>query len=429
MKGQPKLVIIGLDGSPYRLIKDLTENNIMPETGKIIEKGTFMSVESTIPEISSPAWSSIITGKNPGGHGIFGFTDIPIGTYRLTFPNFNNLKALPFWQENTDRKSIIINVPATFPVKPLNGIHISGFVSLDLERSVYPQSLIPELNELNYRIDADASKAHQSTDLFLKDLNKTLDARIRTSRYLWENQDWDTFMLVFTGTDRLSHFLWDAYEDRDHPYHSTFLNYFRTIDQAIGEIAHSLTEDDLLVLLSDHGFELSERDVNINYLLKESGYLKLDPQSRRGLAGMDEKTRAFALDPARIYLNVNDKYPRGGVTKHDFDMIIEDLISIFNGLQYNGRKVIDKIYRKDEIYSGPYTDQAPDLVLVSNHGFNLRSGIKSANLYEKSIFTGKHSQPDAFLLLGHPVEPAQLPERPSVSDVLNIIKDQAPQLI
>ncbi|MEA1926829.1 MAG: alkaline phosphatase family protein [Candidatus Auribacterota bacterium] len=426
MKDQPKLVIIGLDGAPYRLIKDFTENDIMPEIGKIIKKGTFLPLESTIPEISSLAWSSIITGKNPGGHGIFGFTDIPIGTYRLTFPNFNNLKALPFWQKDTGRKSIIVNVPSTFPVKPLNGIHISGFVSLDLERSVYPQSLIPELEALNYRIDVDAAKAHQSTDLFLKDLDETLDARIRASRYLWKNQDWDTFMLVFTGTDRLSHFLWDAYEDRDHPYHSTFLNHFRKIDRAIGEIARSLTEDDLIVLLSDHGFELSERDVNINYLLQESGYLKLDPQSRRGLAGMDEKTRAFALDPARIYLNVKDKYPRGGVTANDFEMIIEDLISLFTGLQYKGRKVIDKIYRKDEIYSGPYTDQAPDLVLISNHGFNLRSGIRSASLYEKSIFTGKHSQPDAFLLLGHPVEPDQLPERPSVSDVLNIISKLAP---
>jgi len=249
-KRKKRVVIVGLDGVPYRLIDSLSNNGMMPEAKKIIKKGTFKQMESSIPEISSVAWSSIITGKNPGEHGIFGYTDIPIGTYRLSFPNFNNLKAVPFWQKDSEEKSIIFNVPSTFPVKPLNGIHISGFVSLDLERSVYPNSLIPKLNTLNYQIDVDSSKAHISIDMFLKDLEKTLKARIAAYRYLWEEWDWDTFMLVFIGTDRLSHFLWDAYEDESHKYHSTFLEHFHQIDE-----------------VSDHGFELLEREVN-NYIEK-----------------------------------------------------------------------------------------------------------------------------------------------------------------
>ena len=224
IKGKKRTVIIGLDGVPYRLIENFCQTGIMAETQKLIDKGIFMKMESSIPEISSVAWSSIITGKNPGEHGIFGYTDIPLGTYRLSFPNFVNLKAEPFWQKDKTNRSIILNVPSTFPVKPINGIHISGFVSLDLERSVYPKSLIPRLNEFNYQIDVDSSKAHKSIDLFLTDLDKTLKARIATYRHLWENEDWDTFMLVFTGTDRLSHFLWDAYEDENHPHHILLLD-------------------------------------------------------------------------------------------------------------------------------------------------------------------------------------------------------------
>jgi predicted AlkP superfamily phosphohydrolase/phosphomutase len=416
-----KVVIIGLDGVPYRLIENLSNNGVMAETKKLIEKGVFTEMESSIPEISSVAWSSMITGKNPGEHGIFGYTDIPIGTYRLSFPNFNNLKAEPFWQKDTNKKSIIINVPSTFPVKQLNGIHISGFVSLDLERSVYPNSLIPKLNTFNYQIDVDSSKAHKSIDLFLNDLNKTLNARISAYRYLWNEGDWDTFMLVFTGTDRLSHFLWDAYENENHKYRSAFLDHFHQIDEIIGEIADSLSEDDLLIILSDHGFELLEKEVNINFILRENGFLNLKPDSKRSYADIDFDTKAFALEPARIYINLENKYPRGSVKENEYDLLIEELISIFNDLELNGRKVIKKIFRKEEIYKGQYTNQAPDIVLIPNKGFNLKTSIKANNLYEKSIFTGKHTQHDAFLLIANYCEKNIISDRLNVSDVCDII--------
>jgi predicted AlkP superfamily phosphohydrolase/phosphomutase len=421
IKRKQKTIIIGLDGAPFGLIDNFTKNNIMPETKKLVEKGIFKQMESTIPEISSVAWSSIITGKNPGEHGIFGYTDIPIGTYRLSFPNFNNLKAEPFWQENSQGKSIIINVPSTFPVKPLNGIHISGFVSLDLERSVYPKSLIPKLTEFNYQIDVDSSKAHKSIDLFLKDLEKTLRARIATYRYLWKEANWNIFMLVFTGTDRLSHFLWDAYENKNHKYHSAFLEHFRQIDIIIGEIADRISENDSLVLLSDHGFELLERDVNINFILKENGFLKLKPESKRNFADIDYGTKAFALEPSRIYLNLMDKYPRGSVKENEYDVLTKDLIMIFNDLELNGNKVIKKIFRKEEIYHGPQISQAPDLVLVPSKGFNLKASIKGSVSFERNIFTGKHTQHDAFLLINNISEGNIIPKGLSVTDVCTII--------
>jgi len=415
------VVIIGLDGVPCRLIKDLTEKDIMPETKKLIDKGLLTQMQSSIPEISSVAWSSVITGKNPGEHGIFGYTDIPVGTYRLSFPNFNSLKAAPFWQKNSNQKSIILNVPSTFPVKPLNGIHISGFVSLDFKRSVYPNSLIPKLQKLNYKIDVDSSKAHKSLDLFLKDLDFTLKARIATYRTLWNQEDWDVFMLVFTGTDRLAHFLWSAYEDEAHKYHNAFLDHFHQIDEAIGEIASQITEKDLLILLSDHGFESLKKEVNINFILKESGLLKINSDSRRYYADIDESTEAFALEPSRIYLNLKEKFPRGSVTENDYEKLITDITSIFSALQYKDQKVIKKTLRKEEIYNGEYIHSAPDLVLLSNSGFNLKASLKATQTFEDSVFTGKHTQHDAFLLIGNKSLENIIPEYPSVSDILTII--------
>ena len=144
MKNHRK-IIIGIDGVPYELIDDLSKQGIMPNFNVLKKQSVFSKLKSSIPHISSVSWSSIITGSNPGEHGIFGFTDLIPNTYTLSFPDFNTLKTKPFWHQNPDKKYVIINVPSTYPVKPLNGVHISGFISLDLENADYPESEIENL--------------------------------------------------------------------------------------------------------------------------------------------------------------------------------------------------------------------------------------------------------------------------------------------
>ena len=392
----------------------------MPNCKALIENGVFRQMESSIPEISSVAWSSIITGANPAEHGIFGFTAFPEGTYRLSFPNFSNLQSPPFWNSGNSQ-SVIINVPSTYPAAPLKGVLVAGFVALDLRRATYPSSLIPRLEEMGYQIDVDSGKAHQSIDLFLRDLEKTLQSRIALYRYLWDKERWDTFMFVFTGTDRLSHFLWDAYEDNAHIYHSSFLEHFRKIDEVIGEIFSGIGEGDSLMLLSDHGFERLEEEVNINFFLQKEGYLKLIPGSPGNISDIDCETKAFALDPARIYLNCKGKYPRGSVEEKDIQSVLQDLESAFSSLERNGRKIIRRICRKEEIYRGSFLEQAPDLVLLSHEGFNLKANIKARELFSKGIFTGKHTQDDAFLLVKDRANDNFIPQNPSVFDVVGIM--------
>jgi predicted AlkP superfamily phosphohydrolase/phosphomutase len=367
------------------------------------------------------AWSSIITGNNPGEHGIYGFMDLVPGTYSLYFPNFTNLHGIPFWNYRNGRKSIIINVPSTYPAGQLNGILISGFVAPDLEKAVYPPSLVNELKRLNYHIDVDSEKGHQSMELFIDDLNRTLEARIETYRYLWDKEDWGPFMLVFTGTDRLEHFLWKAYEDNTHPYHNTFLKYFNTIDEAIGEIAWKTHPEDSLIILSDHGFERMKKTIYINYYLRKTGFLKLKKTPDTSYDDIDEETRAFALEPNRIYVNTATKYPRGSVKEKDKDVIIGDLTDAFNALEVEGEKVIKQVYRKEEIYTGPLLDRAPDLVLISNKGFDLKARLQAEMLTENTIFTGKHTQNDAFLVVKGS-EGCYVPENPSVFDVFGILE-------
>lgn len=413
-----KTIIIGLDGTPYDMIEDFAQSGVMPNMAELIGQGIFKKMQSSIPEISSVAWSSVITGKNPAEHGIFGFMDLFDGTYKMRFPNFNDLKARPFW-EDWPGQSVIVNVPSTYPVRQMNGVHVSGFVSINFEKSVHPKSLIPQLQELDYRLDVDSAKAHSSMELFLSDLDATLDARIEAYRHLWDNVDWQTFMLVFTGTDRLMHFLWDAYEDKDHKYHGSFLDHFRKVDEAIGDLVERMDDEDVLIMLSDHGFERLEKDVYINHVLVEEGFLQFK-DNRPALANIASATKAFALDPARIYLNLKDKYPSGNVAVQDKKRIINDLVDLFDRFEVNGRRVIKSIYRKEEIYSGPYLDRSADIILLSNQGFNLRASIKASESADKTIFTGKHAHDTAFFLVRNDREEKAIPENLRVEDVRDI---------
>ncbi|MBW8001801.1 MAG: hypothetical protein FVQ80_07225 [Planctomycetes bacterium] len=416
-----RTVIIGLDGVPFGMIKEFGENGVMPNTGELIKKSVFKKMNSSIPEVSSVAWSSMITGSNPARHGVYGFMDLQPESYKMTFPNFNSLKVPPFW-EKWEGKSVIINVPSTYPVKQMNGAIISGFVSIEFEKSVYPQSLIPQLRDLDYRLDVDAGKAHSDIEGFLVDLDKTLEARIESYRFLWETQDWQNFMLVFTATDRLMHFLWDAYEQKDHKYHQFFLDHFSKIDKAIGEIADKLTDDDLLIMHSDHGFEKLDYDVFLNYLLMEEGLLQFEPGADASIANISSGTKAFVMDPARIYLNYKGKYPCGSVEPGQREELLSKLENIFSSLELNGKKVIRDVYRKEQIFAGPYLDDAPDLTLVGGEGFNLKANVKMQKLFDKGVFTGKHTQDTAFLLVKGLSDDSIVPEVPAVWDITGIVE-------
>ncbi len=182
MPAKNRTVVIGIDGVPFRLLKNLAEKGIMPNFAELKREGIFTQMKSSIPEISSVSWSSVITGKNPGEHGIYGFTALIEGTYTISFANFRNLKAPAFWHEKDDITYVILNVPSTYPAKELNGVHISGFVSPDLERAVYPPSYLDTLRDMNYRVDVDSGYAHKSMKLFLNDLFKTNEIRIKAYR-------------------------------------------------------------------------------------------------------------------------------------------------------------------------------------------------------------------------------------------------------
>jgi len=416
-----RLVIIGLDGVPYEFIRDLAATGAMPAVNDLLREGHLFQMTSSVPAVSSVAWSTIITGRNPGVHGIFGFTDVAEGSYRLVFPNFASLKAPPFWDQEAFGHSVILNVPSTYPARPLRGIHIAGFVAPDLAKAVYPASLVKKLQAWDYQVDVDASTAHQSLELFLRKLNQTLEARTRAFLGLMD-ESWDTFMAVFTGTDRLLHFLWSAVVDPTHRYHEEAIEYFRNVDRSIGQLLERLDGDEALVMLSDHGFEALDLQVNINRFLTEEGFLGFRHTPPRSLNDIAEGSVAFALDPARIYLHREGRYPRGTVRIGQEEKLVNRLVDALAELRVDGREVVAHIYHRDELYHGPEAGRAPDLVLVPAEGVEFKAGLRAESLAEPgALFTGKHRGDNAFLFVRAPAGDWRMTESPSVADVSPVL--------
>ncbi len=420
--GGEKVVVLGLDGAPYTMIKQLAEDGVMPNMRSIINKGNFYQMNTSIPEISSVAWTTFMTGKNPGEHAIFGFTDLAHQSYRLRFPNFADLKSPPLWEEieKENKRTVVINLPSTYPAKPIKGILISGFVALWIEKASYPERIVPFLKSIGYRIDVDTLKAQEDKNFLLKDLRETLNIREKAIAHFWDEENWDLFIAVVTGTDRLQHFLMDAYSDRTHQHHQSFLDYYNQVDcRVVKRINERIDRYTHLIVMSDHGFTPIEKEVYLNRWLLEEGYVKFKSKNPETIEDIDEGTRIFVLDPGRFYVNMKDRYPSGTIVSADeYNELLDEIISKLELLEYKGKKVIDRVFRREELYSGPYAGQGPDLVARSNYGFDLKGNVKSKKVFGNSFLVGMHTQDDAFVIVP---EGTKFNAKPHISQIKDII--------
>ena len=419
-KKKSRAVLAGLDGVPYTLLKSLIEKGVTPNIGKLASIGSsnFKQMDASLPEISSVSWTSFMTGANPGQHGIYGFMDLKPGTYRMYFPSYPDVKSEPIWDTlgKEGKRSVVLNLPGTYPARAHNGVLISGFVAIDINKAVHPVTMLPEIKSMGYRIDVDTSKATDA-DFLYRDLDETLAAREKAFDHFWKSEDWDLFIAIITGTDRLQHFQWDAVADEGHPNHQRAMDYYSKVDGVVGRIIDRLEDGDSLYMMSDHGFCSIESEVYVNRLLVDGGYLKWEKDPPDSFADIASESRAFAMDPSRIYLHREGRYPKGCVTESDIKPLRDELKHFFLNVEKDGRKIIKEVFFPEEIYEGPETGRAPDLVLLTEDGFDLKANIKKEEPFGRTHFTGMHNRHDAFLISN-----LELPDkRPHIQDVHGLL--------
>ena len=410
-------MVIGIDGVPFELVHDLTQKGILPNFKRLMAKYGIKKTMAPLPEISSVSWTSFMTGANPGEHGVYGFMEVNRENYSYTYPSFKTLQVPVIWDVpgNKEKHTIVINLPGTYPARPINGILVAGFVAIDLEKAVFPMSLYPRLKKMNYRVDADVSLVNTDKVKFLKDLKETLGIRYDLYKKLEKKEPWDLFFFIITGTDRLHHFFFNALDGPGAPFHRDFLDYYRQVDHIVGDITRDMEKRGIpFIILSDHGFVKTKQEVYLSQYLKAWDYLELANKKPQNLESLTEKTRIFAVDPSRLYIHLEGKFKRGRVKREDYDRLREEVKNQFLDLEIEGEKVIKEVFFKEEIYSGSYFENAPDLVLVSHYGFDLKAGVTKDTHYGRTLLEGMHSRDNAMLIDACEME---LDEHPVIYDI------------
>lgn len=279
-KAMGRVIVIGFDGLDPGMVRKWVAQGMLPTFAKLMEQGAFGDLWSVLPPSSASAWTSAMTGVNPGKHGIFGFLKTT-ETRPDAPPVFNTSRDrgfAPVWDvlSSYGRKCCIVNIPLTSPADSLNGIMIAGFPhASDDRRSYYwPDSVASLLGD--YRFDAfRVTCAKNREDRFLQKMEGIASSRLTLGLKLFDELDWDLFWLVFTFTDRYQHYMW-KYMDNNHPmydpvvgpiYKDAIKDAYKRADNYLARFMDKMGPNDLLIVMSDHGFGRLYYTINSNNFL------------------------------------------------------------------------------------------------------------------------------------------------------------------
>ena len=437
-----KTILIGIDGATPELINKWIESGKLKNFKKIKENGARGKLRSTIPPFSAPAWTSIVTGCNPGKHGIYGFEST--GTLEPHIINSRYRKAAAIWNLLTSigMKSIIINVPGTYPPEKINGVIITGLLTPSKHSNfTYPSNLKKRLNENDlgeYKIeqlwldDFSRSRMKKHTpEKLLNSIIKQMKSRSHICLRLMNEIDWDFSMIVLRGTDTVQHFLFDN-KDK-------LLSCYQEVDKIIGNIIDK-NPDASFFIVSDHGFDniemvfypdnmlymnnllkpfndpnkklgslinlLAYRLINLflNFLpqnfLRDSKKIKkllISSSSKSALINFLE-TKAFSIADGRgIQICRKDKYENGVVEPSDYEQIVDKILQLLIDLkdQKSGKKIIENVYRSKDIY-GNDAKNPPDIVFDLDSGITSSEWIRFPNKIRDILKYKKRSLPFLF---------------------------------
>jgi predicted AlkP superfamily phosphohydrolase/phosphomutase len=406
----PKVFVLGLDGTPYSLVTRMIREGRLPNFARIVKGGSLLRINSVVPTVSPVAWACFMTGKNPGKHNIFGFVERTLEPFQTRIISADMLRGDTLWDLlNCDgKRTIVINVPVTYPPREVDGIQVSGFLCPSVEKSTYPPQFADVLKKMGYVIDVDPWLARESREQFLTELHRALRKRFELVFRLLAKESWDFFMCHVMETDRLHHFLWKQMEE-DHPVDGArFYNLYTVLDDLIGELKNRLPREASLVVISDHGFCRAKREVELNCWLARQGWLKFTRDNPESLADIHPESIAYSLIPGRIFINLKGREPIGSVEPgRDYDTVRQKIVGALLALRdpQDGVPVLKDAILRERLYVGPATCNAADIVAAPNEGYELKARLGATELYCSSELSGTHTYEDAFLFVENGAAP------------------------
>ena len=386
-----KVFVAGLDCAPPAvLFHTSAENSLglkdqLPNLGRLIDEGIYGSLSSSIPCITVPAWTSMLSSKDPGMLGFYGFRNRADYSYdRMTIATANTIHEKRVWDilSGAGKTSTVVGVPQTYPIKPLKGHLISSFLTPSTDRQyTFPQELRYEIGQVldgqPYDVDVPQFRTEDKTYL-LRQIQEMTEKRFAVIKYLLREKQWDFFMFVEIGLDRIHHGMW-KYWDPGHPkhepgnpYENAIPDYYRYLDRELGEIMGMLDDDTVVMVVSDHGAKAMEGGFAVNEWLRREGLLVLKEEPRyEGLVPFEkveidwEKTTAWGAGGyyARVFLNVEGREPLGKIPARDYEKVRDQVKEMIEALpDHEGKPMGSVAFKPEELYQ-EVRNVAPDLMV------------------------------------------------------------------
>jgi predicted AlkP superfamily phosphohydrolase/phosphomutase len=398
-----KVLVIGLDSMPADLYDHL---DYLPNLRKMVKEGFHSVLESCHPPITIPAWMVMMTSKSPGKLGIYGFRHRKGPSYTDGWiANSMSIKEKRVWDYlgQHGKKVCLIGVPPSYPPYPVNGNMVSCFITpSDKNEYTYPQQLKNEIEGLVGKYLFDVVFRTEDRDTILKQLYEMTEKRFNVIKHMMKKGNWDYLMFVEIGVDRLHHAFWKFY-DKTHPkyepgnkYESVVTDYYKFIDQKIGELVDLVDDDTYVLVVSDHGTAGMKGCICINEWMIKEGYLALkkypDKQTDLDKCEVDwSKTKAWGWGGyyARIFMNVKGREPNGVIPQEEYEKAREELRQKLLQIRGpNGEVFKNKVYTAEELYGKPVGDK-PDLMVYFDDLYWRSAGTLGHNsLYLSENDTG-----------------------------------------
>ena len=467
MSRRNRVLVIGLDGASLNVILPLAQNGVMPRVKDIIDQGAVGTLTSVTPPVTGPAWASFLTGKQPGKHGVFDFVKATPGSLTRKPVNYTDIKAstlISLIGGKEGKTVCAFNIPITYPPPVINGFVVTGMLTPDTDATfTYPETLKGRLETKfgPYVLDVFWQRFSGDTaEWFLNELIDYEKQKLAVAKELYSEKRWDLFMAVFTGTDRIQHALWHVIEaildekelsPKEERLKPLIKDYYGLLDRGIADLVDAAGEETTVFFMSDHGFGSLNKKFHINSWLRQQNWINYDlEQTRRisrrqsfkrilkqnlmrfpvmynlirkkGSVPLDKRmntyqflnfiqwshTKAYSVSNTEqgIYINLKGREPHGVVNPgSEYENLRNDIMDALKTLRdpMGEQPLVSQLYKKEELYHGPYTDDAPDIIFFLSNGKYLADVNLTEHLWEEvSWITGRgtHRKDGLFIAYG-----------------------------
>ncbi len=425
-----KAIILGFDGLDHALLRRFLQEGKLPNFQKLAQKGVLAPLRSTIPPLTPQAWTSMITGVNPGKHGVFDFGEIPRDGYEPKLVHSNARLARGFWEylENEGFSCGILNIPLSWPAEKLRLGYMSGGMHTPSLSEYSPDSrVMEELLAIEGSVIDVMSYWYQDMQGFVDAVMAMEERRLQLIQRLRKKAPVDVLMAVFVGVDRICHALWGMQDfvvgEQGWKLQNAVQRIYELMDSFLGEILRDVPDSTLVLVVSDHGFGSLEKDVYLNNWLERCGWLKFSPPKliqemvghpnwQHGVLGKAalevaarfpgflrsipplqksfdavdwSKTKAFSAGLfGNVHLNRRHRFPEGFLVrdKEEYNLNRRSVMDDLLALRDEDGGVVNHIWLAEDIYHGPALDMAPDLILnmrdyamITRGGYEFRSNL------------------------------------------------------